>query len=124
MELCYFCVGSCLEKVTRLCYHVDRNRCLERGAMMTREKWYQNDYRRYLCDMHIADWDESFLSQFSAEEYFQNLKKNIFGTKMSNSSNYLYRKKFPRFPFIFEFLAKIRVKNVYLFSSSFLFKNP
>lgn len=75
MELCYFCVGSCLEKVTRLCYHVDRNRCLERGAMMTREKWYQNDYRRYLCDMHIADWDESFLSQFSAEEYFQNLKK-------------------------------------------------
>ena len=39
------------------------------------EKWYQRDYRRYLCDMHIDDWDDTFLSEFSAEDYFQNLKK-------------------------------------------------
>ena len=36
--------------------------------------WYGNLYRRYLCDMHINDWDDSFLSQFSPEEYVKNLK--------------------------------------------------
>lgn len=36
--------------------------------------WYQNSYRRHLCDMHIDDWSEELLSQFSPEEYFQNLK--------------------------------------------------
>lgn len=39
------------------------------------EKWYKNNYRRHLCDMHIADWDESFLSEFSAENYYENLKR-------------------------------------------------
>ncbi len=37
--------------------------------------WYTNSYRRHLCDMHIDDWDESFLSEFSPEEYYENLKK-------------------------------------------------
>lgn len=37
--------------------------------------WYTNSYRRHLCDMHIEDWDEKFLSEFSPEEYFENLKK-------------------------------------------------
>ena len=37
--------------------------------------WYKNSYRRHLCDMHIDDWDEEFLSKFSPEEYFENLKK-------------------------------------------------
>lgn len=36
--------------------------------------WYKNVYRRHLCDMHIDDWDESFLSQLSLEEYVENLK--------------------------------------------------
>lgn len=36
--------------------------------------WYQNNYRRHLCDMHIADWDQTFLSQFSPEDYVENLK--------------------------------------------------
>lgn len=36
--------------------------------------WYQNCYRRHLCDMHIDDWSEEFLSQFSPEEYVENLK--------------------------------------------------
>ena len=37
--------------------------------------WYTNSYRRHLCDMHIDDWDEKFLSEFSPEEYYENLKK-------------------------------------------------
>lgn len=37
--------------------------------------WYQNCYRRHLCDMHIADWDEKFLSEFSPEEYVENLER-------------------------------------------------
>lgn len=37
--------------------------------------WYTNSYRRHLCDMHIDDWDESFLSEFRPEVYFENLKK-------------------------------------------------
>jgi hypothetical protein len=38
------------------------------------QEWYKNNYRRHLCDMHIDDWDESFLSDFSPEAYFKNLK--------------------------------------------------
>lgn len=37
--------------------------------------WYKNNFRRHLCDMHIDDWDECFLSEFSPEEYVENLKK-------------------------------------------------
>ncbi len=36
--------------------------------------WYSNMYRRHLCDMHIDDWNESFLSEFSPEVYVENLK--------------------------------------------------
>ena len=31
--------------------------------------WYKNCYRRNLVDMHIEDWDESFLSEFDPEDY-------------------------------------------------------
>ena len=37
-------------------------------------KWYKNLYRRHLLDMHIEDWDERFLSEFSPDEYVENLK--------------------------------------------------
>lgn len=37
--------------------------------------WYKNAIRRHLCDMHIDDWDEAFLSEFSPEVYLENLKK-------------------------------------------------
>lgn len=37
--------------------------------------WFENSYRRHLCDMHIDDWNDEFLSEFSPEEYFNNLKK-------------------------------------------------
>lgn len=37
--------------------------------------WYTNTYRRYLCDMHIDDWDKSFMSEFEPESFIENLKK-------------------------------------------------
>jgi hypothetical protein len=37
--------------------------------------WYKNSFRRHLCDMHIDDWNDEFLSKFSPEEYLENLKK-------------------------------------------------
>lgn len=37
------------------------------------EKWYKGVYRRNLVDMHIADWDDEFLSKFSADDYYKNL---------------------------------------------------
>lgn len=38
-------------------------------------EWYKSSYRRNLIDMHISDFDESFLSGFSADSYVQALKK-------------------------------------------------
>lgn len=37
--------------------------------------WYSNTYRRNLVDMHIEDWNPEFLSRFSPEEYYANLKR-------------------------------------------------
>lgn len=37
--------------------------------------WYQSRFRRHLCDMHIEDWNETFLSQFSPKAYLENLKR-------------------------------------------------
>jgi len=37
-------------------------------------KWYQNRFRRHLLDMHIDDWNDEFLAEFSPENYFQCLK--------------------------------------------------
>ena len=37
--------------------------------------WYSDQFRRHLCDMHIEDWDDSFLSEFSPETYCEMLKK-------------------------------------------------
>lgn len=34
--------------------------------------WYKNNFRRHLCDMHIDDWDDAFLSEFSPDEYVEN----------------------------------------------------
>jgi hypothetical protein len=48
-------------------------------------KWYSNNYRRHLVDMHIDDWDETFLSEFSPEEYIKNLKT----AKVTNAMVYL-----------------------------------
>lgn len=37
--------------------------------------WFQKSYRRHLCDMHIADWNEEFLAKFSPTDYVENLKQ-------------------------------------------------
>ena len=47
--------------------------------------WYSNRYRRHLCDMHIADWNEEFLSQFDPEIYVENLKR----AQINNAMLYL-----------------------------------
>ena len=38
-----------------------------------KKKWYETAYRRNVIDVHIQDWDESFLSQFDAREYVEML---------------------------------------------------
>lgn len=35
--------------------------------------WYTDCYRRHLADMHIDDWNDQFLSEFSPEVYFKSL---------------------------------------------------
>jgi len=47
--------------------------------------WYSDAYRRHLCDMHIDDWDESFLRDFSPREYVDNLKT----ARINNAMVYL-----------------------------------
>ena len=36
--------------------------------------WFTTSFRRHLCDMHIEDWNDEFLSEFSPEEYVRCLK--------------------------------------------------
>ncbi|MDE6398183.1 MAG: alpha-L-fucosidase [Clostridiales bacterium] len=42
---------------------------------MKNKKWFSDCYRRNLVDMHIGDWDETFLSKFNPEGYVANLKR-------------------------------------------------
>ena len=42
---------------------------------MKKARWYEKSYRRNLVDMHIDDWDETFLSQLNPNTYVQLLKK-------------------------------------------------
>ena len=44
--------------------------------------WFKNTYRRHLLDMHIDDWDDRFLSEFSPEKYYENLKTANIGGAM------------------------------------------
>jgi hypothetical protein len=37
-------------------------------------RWYEHVYRRNVIDMHIADWDERFLSQFDPVRYVEMLR--------------------------------------------------
>lgn len=43
--------------------------------MMTMKHWFTDCYRRHLMDMHIEDWNEAFLSEFSPETYVEKLKR-------------------------------------------------
>ena len=44
--------------------------------------WYSNSYRRHLCDMHIEDWDDRFMSRFDPEEYVENLVRGEIDSAM------------------------------------------
>ncbi|MBC8534746.1 alpha-L-fucosidase [Yeguia hominis] len=37
--------------------------------------WYEKNYRRNLIDMHIEDWDDSFMASFDPEKYVAMLQK-------------------------------------------------
>lgn len=39
------------------------------------QKWYENNFRRNLVDMHIDAWNDEFLSKFDPDAYFNCLKK-------------------------------------------------
>jgi Hypothetical glycosyl hydrolase 6/Beta-galactosidase trimerisation domain len=41
---------------------------------MPESKWFERSYRRNLVDMHIDDWDESFLSRLDPRTYVEMLK--------------------------------------------------
>lgn len=41
---------------------------------MENKRWYQQSYRRNLIDMHIADWDERYLSEFDPVAYVDMLE--------------------------------------------------
>jgi len=44
--------------------------------------WYKNSYRRHLCDMHIDEWNDEFLSKFDPKEYYENLKRAKINSAM------------------------------------------
>ncbi|MCD9022449.1 alpha-amylase family protein [Cohnella silvisoli] len=44
-------------------------------SLLNKQKpWYSNSYRRNLVDMHIPEWDVSFMSQFDPDRYVELLK--------------------------------------------------
>ena len=45
-------------------------------------KWFEEKFRHHLCDMHIDDWDERFLSAFSPETYLANLRLSHINAPM------------------------------------------
>lgn len=47
---------------------------------MTGKRWYQQSYRRNLIDMHIADWDDKFLSEFDPKTYVDMLELSDVNT--------------------------------------------
>ena len=41
---------------------------------MGKKFWFQKSLRRMLVDMHIPDWDERFLKDFSPEHYAEMMR--------------------------------------------------
>ena len=41
-----------------------------------KKDWYKSVYRRNVVDLHIPDWDDSFLSEYNAQEYVRLLKRS------------------------------------------------
>jgi hypothetical protein len=58
---------------------------------MEQAKWFQHSYRRNLVDMHIDDWDESFLSKLDPMTYAEMLKTaNVQSTMVYANSHIGY----------------------------------
>lgn len=47
--------------------------------------WYTKSYRRNLVDMHIEDWSDEFLSEFSPDEYYNNLVRGKIQSRSINT---------------------------------------
>ena len=43
---------------------------------MDTRSWYKTAYRRNVIDMHIADWDDEFLSKFDPDQYVNTLSRS------------------------------------------------
>ena len=41
---------------------------------MSNKPWYKKNLSRLLVDMHIPDWNDAFLADFSVEKYAQMMK--------------------------------------------------
>jgi hypothetical protein len=58
---------------------------------MEQLKWFQRSYRRNLIDMHIDDWDDSFLSKLDPGTYVEMLKTaNVQSTMVYANSHIGY----------------------------------
>lgn len=62
---------------------------------MGQHDWYRRSYRRSLIDMHISDWDEKFLFEFSPEGYVDYLKRAKIQTAMIYAQSHLGLAYFP-----------------------------
>ena len=49
---------------------------------MSNIDWYKKSYRRSLVDMHIEDWNPEFLSEFSPDDYYNNLLRGKIKSTM------------------------------------------
>ncbi|MEM2914078.1 MAG: alpha-L-fucosidase [Candidatus Bathyarchaeia archaeon] len=56
---------------------------------MRDKDWYKRSYRRNLIDMHIEDWDESFLSQLDPKNYVKMLKIANFKSAMIYANSHV-----------------------------------
>jgi len=48
--------------------------------------WITGNFRRNLLDMHIDDWNDTFLSKINAKEYVDALEEAGFQSAMSRQS--------------------------------------
>lgn len=52
-------------------------------------KWFEKSYRRNLVDMHIADWDDRFMSEFDPKKYADMMKLGEVDTAIIYASSCL-----------------------------------
>jgi hypothetical protein len=66
----------------------DSTRSGKDASDKNRNNWYRRCYRRLLVDMHIPDWDESFLAKLDGRQYATAIRKaNISSTMLYCNSH-------------------------------------